>query len=167
MRTIYRYTLRPQSALIQWILSLVVAGILVYYFSSVQMPGTGSVGRIIHVAVVLVALAACYITIFGYMPRRIMCDDESVVIKMTVSSRVIEKSDIVSVRSINPSLLNGSVRSFGIGGIGFSSGQYRNDSLGEYFLYMTRLEDLILIETSSGGYIVTNYDGDLGEFFNR
>ena len=89
----------------------------------------------------------------GYMPIRLKANDEKVTVRRLFGSLEIPLNEVIETRRIFKSDINGSIRTFGSGGLFGYLGRFKNDRLGNYTMYATELNNLILVRTSNKKYV--------------
>lgn len=89
----------------------------------------------------------------GYMPIRLRANDEKISVRRLIGSLEIPLNKVVETRRISKSCIDGSIRTFGSGGLFGFLGRFKNGRLGNYTMYATELNNLILVQTSSKKYV--------------
>ena len=87
------------------------------------------------------------------MPIRLKANDEKVTVRRLFGSLEIPLNEVIETRRIFKSDINGSIRTFGSGGLFGYLGRFKNDRLGNYTMYATELNNLILVRTSNKKYV--------------
>ncbi|MBR2359416.1 MAG: hypothetical protein IKA75_03240 [Bacteroidaceae bacterium] len=96
----------------------------------------------------------------AYMPKKLKICEEKVILVRLFNQLEIPKSEIVEVKRITKFDTDGSMRIFGSGGFFGYLGSFRNEKLGNYVMYATELNNLILICTKNKKYIFSCSDPD-------
>ncbi len=89
------------------------------------------------------------------MPVRLSVNPEQVTIKKPFNTLDIPMKDIVEIKSIQKQSLKNSIRTFGSGGLFGYLGYFYNKELGNYTMYTTETENLILIRTNIKKYVLS------------
>jgi hypothetical protein len=89
----------------------------------------------------------------GYMPIRLKANDETITVRRLIGSLEIPLSEVTVVSRISKSDIDGSIRTFGSGGSFGYLGRFQNSRLGNYTMYATELNNLILIRTDNKKYV--------------
>jgi len=122
----------------------VVVGTLVWTLSM-----TGSFGAVLSGAIGI----GCIVPCFAFVPIRLHLDDKGLHLKKAIGSTDIPLHAVRSVESIAPSVLDGSIRTFGSGGFLGYLGHFKNKRLGHYIMYATELRHLLKVETDRKVYV--------------
>lgn len=89
----------------------------------------------------------------GYMPIRLKVDKEKIMVKNLFGSPKIPLSEVTEIKRLSKSEIDGSIRTFGSGGLFGYLGRFKNNRLGSYDMYATELKNLILIRTGNKKYV--------------
>ncbi len=89
----------------------------------------------------------------GYMPMRLKANDEIITVTRLIGSLEVPLSEVTGVSRISKSDIDGSMRTFGSGGLFGYLGRFQNGRLGNYTMYATELNNLILIRTDDKKYV--------------
>lgn len=73
----------------------------------------------------------------GYMPMRLKANDEKITIRRLFGSLEMPLNEVIEIRRISKSDIDGSMRTFGSGGLFGYLGRFKNDRLGNYSMYAT------------------------------
>lgn len=95
-----------------------------------------------------------------WTPLWLSVGEDGVVLKKIVGRITIPADEIVSMRPVDKKVLDGSIRTFGSGGLFGFLGRFRNKALGNYTMYITEWRNLLMVETAERTYIF-NYRGEL------
>lgn len=89
----------------------------------------------------------------GYMPIRLRANDEKITVRRLFGSLEMPLNEVIEVRRISKSDIDGSIQTFASGGLFGYLGRFKNDRLGNYSMYATELNNLILVRTSNKKYV--------------
>ena len=131
------------------IVTLVVLAGTGFYLESLQWPRSMLWLKYLLTIILLTTV----IVGVGYMPIRLKANDEKVTVRRLFGSLEIPLNEVIETRRIFKSDINGSVRTFGSGGLFGYLGRFKNDRLGNYTMYATELNNLILVRTSNKKYV--------------
>lgn len=100
------------------------------------------------------------------MPLRLTIESDKITLYRLVGAIHIPFKDIVEVKAIPNSETAYSIRLFGSGGLFGYLGKFRNKKLGNYTMYATNLNELILVRTDRKTYVFSckNRDGFIESF---
>ncbi len=101
-------------------------------------------------------MAVFFITVIvgvGYTPMRLKANDETITVRRLFGSLEIPLNKVTGVSRISKSDIDGSIRTFGSGGVFGYLGRFQNDRFGNYTMYATDLNNLILIRTDNKKYV--------------
>lgn len=131
------------------IVTLIVFAGTGFYIASLNWPTVMLWLKYLLVIVLLTTVIAGV----GYMPIRLKADNEKIIVKNLFGSPKIPLSEVIETRRISKSEIDGSIRTFGSGGLFGYLGRFKNNRLGSYDMYATELKNLILIRTSNKKYV--------------
>lgn len=131
------------------IVTLVVLAGTGFYLESLQWPRSMLWLKYLLTIILLTTV----IVGVGYMPIRLKANDEKVTVRRLFGSLEIPLNEVIETRRIFKSDINGSIRTFGSGGLFGYLGRFKNDRLGNYTMYATELNNLILVRTSNKKYV--------------
>jgi len=100
-----------------------------------------------------IILLATVIIGVGYMPIRLKANDEKITVRRLFGPLEVPVNEVIEARRISKSDIDNSIRTFGSGGLFGYLGRFKNDRLGNYTMYATELNNLILIRTSNKKYV--------------
>lgn len=89
----------------------------------------------------------------AYLPLSLSVIDRTITLRRGLGRIRIPLERVVSVRTIDPRILEGSFRVFGSGGMFGYLGRHRNRRLGRYSLWTTEQRNLLLVETADRRWI--------------
>lgn len=85
---------------------------------------------------------------YGYSPKKIVISEKYIKIIKGIGEIEIDKKTIVSFRKLEKKDMVGTVRKAASGGIFGYFGRFSNPQIGEFKMYTTKKNDLLLIKTS-------------------
>jgi len=111
----------------------------------------------------IIALGIFSILYYIYTQRTVGYEIFNEGIKVITANRseLIKKEDILNIESINYSRIKGSVRNFGIGGVFGFTGTFSNKEFGEMIWFVTRTDNLIMINTAKQKIVISPEDVQL------
>jgi hypothetical protein len=95
---------------------------------------------------IIVFLATVIIGV-GYMPVKLTADNERIAVKRLFGPLELSRNEITEIRLITKKTIDGSIRTFGSGGLFGYIGKFKSDIIGKYTMYATELDNLVLIRT--------------------
>ena len=101
----------------------------------------------------VIILLATVIVGVGYMPIQLKANNEKIKVGRLFGSLEVPLNEVVEIRRISKSHIDNSIRTFGSGGLFGYLGRFKNDRLGNYTMYATELNNLILIRTNDKKYV--------------
>lgn len=107
----------------------------------------------------LIGTAILVLTTSGlasFTPLGLTVDNDYIIINKLVGKVVIKKSEVVSVKSIDSSIVRRSGRMAGSSGAFGYWGKFRHRTEGSYSLYATNFDRFVMIETPKKKYVI-NY----------
>lgn len=131
------------------IVTLVVLAGTGFYLESLQWPRSMLWLKYLLTIILLTTVIAGV----GYMPMRLKANDEKVTVRRLFGSLEIPLNEVIDTRRIFKSEIDGSIRTFGSGGLFGYLGRFKNDRLGNYTMYATELNNLILVRTNNKKYV--------------
>lgn len=131
------------------IVTLVVLAGAGFYLESLQWPRSMLWLKYLLTIILLTTVIAGV----GYMPMRLKANDEKVTVRRLFGSLEIPLNEVIDTRRIFKSEIDGSIRTFGSGGLFGYLGRFKNDRLGNYTMYATELNNLILVRTNNKKYV--------------
>lgn len=131
------------------IVTLVVLAGTGFYLESLQWPRSMLWLKYLLTIILLTTVIAGV----GYMPIRLKANDEKVTVRRLFGSLEIPLHEVIDTRRIFKSEIDGSIRTFGSGGLFGYLGRFKNDRLGNYTMYATELNNLILVRTNNKKYV--------------
>lgn len=91
-------------------------------------------------------------------PLRIKITKDALLIERRCGAARIALTAVSAVEIVPPSSISGSVRTFGVYGLFGHFGSFRNSKLGDYKMYATRSDSLVVVRTSEGPVILSPDD---------
>jgi len=107
---------------------------------------------------------ALLITTYGYSPKKIVVNKNSIRIIKGIGEIIIPKNTIHSYRKLEKKEMAGTIRRAASGGLFGFFGKFSNPQIGKFNMYATRMYNLVLIKLKDGEQIVLSPD-NLTEFF--
>lgn len=101
----------------------------------------------------IIIFLATIIGVLLLMPLRLTIENNKIILHRLIGSIHIPLKDIIELRGIPNSETAYSIRLFGSGGLCGYLGKFRNKKLGNYTMYATNLNELILIRTDRKAYV--------------
>ena len=101
------------------------------------------------------------------MPIRLKANDEKITVRRLFGSLEMPLNEVIETKRISKSEIDGSIRTFGSGGLFGYLGRFKNDKLGNYSMYATELNNLILVRTNNKNYVFScSHPQEFIEFVN-
>ena len=101
----------------------------------------------------IVVFIATIIGGLGYMPIRLTIGNDKIILHRLLGDINIPIKDIIAIKAIPNSETAFSIRIFGSGGLFGYLGKFKNKKLGNYTMYATDINELILIRTARKTYV--------------
>lgn len=101
----------------------------------------------------IVVFIATIIGGLGYMPIRLIIENDKITLHRLFGAINIPIKDIIEIKAIENSETAFSIRIFGSGGLFGYLGKFKNKKLGYYTMYATDINELILIRTDRKTYV--------------
>lgn len=101
----------------------------------------------------IIIFLATIIGVLGLMPLRLTIGNDKIGLHRLIGAIYIPFKDIIELKAIPNSDTAFSIRLFGSGGLFGYLGKFRNKKLGNYTMYATNLNELILIRTDRKSYV--------------
>ncbi|MBU3837297.1 MAG: PH domain-containing protein [Candidatus Phocaeicola faecigallinarum] len=101
----------------------------------------------------IVVFIATIIGGLGYMPIRLTIGNDKIILHRLFGAINISIKDIIEIKAIPNSETAFSIRIFGSGGLFGYLGKFKNKILGNYTMYATNVNELILIRTDRKTYV--------------
>ncbi len=96
----------------------------------------------------------CYL----YAPKKYVVGNFDIAINRLMGDEVIHVKDILEIRALKERELDGTSRTFGVGGLFGYYGNYYNKVLGDMKWYATNQNNMVIIRTRQGDAIVISPD---------
>ena len=147
-----------------WVWTLIGGGVLAWG-GIVLMRIDGTLGWVVwsKYAVLLILLVSL-VGVAGYMPLRLRADGERMAVGRLFGALKIPLSEVEEARMIPKSYLDGTIRTFGSGGMCGYFGRFRNKRLGSFTMYATNLSHLVWVRTRQGRRYVFGCGRRMEEF---
>ncbi|RZL06291.1 MAG: hypothetical protein EOO89_24595 [Pedobacter sp.] len=101
-----------------------------------------------------VGLVLIYLLAFTFRPIDYLITAEEVVIRRPLKNVRIKRLDIAHIELVDKTVMIGSVRTFGVGGLFGYYGSFANLSLGSMTWYTTRRDTAVLLKTRTHKKII-------------
>ena len=133
------------------ITSVVIIAVLIYLFKTISFKESFDMwgGKLIT-ALVIIAAEIYFATI---TPLFLTCNEDEIRIRMVLGCKKIPYGEILCIRKIAPDVISHSTRKVGSGGAGGYIGLFNNKTLGDYYMYATKKQDLVLVESKTRKYV--------------
>ena len=141
------------------IICIVFIGIGLWNIQSVFSKNNDRVTKLIHVLVLLTLLGPLVYS-YLYRPEKYALGNFDLYVKRPIGDVVIHVKDIYEIRPSADSERNGTVRTFGVGGLFGYFGKYNNPKIGSFTMYATRQKKLVLIYTKEGDRFILSPDDE-------
>jgi hypothetical protein len=102
-----------------------------------------------------ILLFAVFVVAYLFRPLSYTVTNDSLIIQRLAGNIHISKSSITEVRVIQKNEMNGSIRTFGVGGLFGYYGNFLHPKLGVMKWYVKRMDRLVLITTDSGKLLLS------------
>ena len=148
------------------IYTVVIIAVLIYIFSTISFNDSFNMwgGRLIT-AVIIIAAEIYFATV---TPLFLSYNEDDIRIRMVLGCKRIPYEDIVSIQKIEPEVIRNSTRKVGSGGAGGYVGLFNNRTLGDYYMYATKKQELVLVESKTKRYVFNCAEREeLVEFVKR
>ncbi len=107
----------------------------------------------------VVFMIAVYLIAWLGVPRSVIVDDMGVGVRRTVKSIFIPMAEVTGVRRVTfKEAFNRS--DDGAGGMFSITGSQRSRALGRFNIYVRNVKEMVLVECTSGKYVISAEDGD-------
>jgi hypothetical protein len=90
-----------------------------------------------------------------YVPIRLKASGDKITIRLLLVSQEIPLNEVIEVRQISKFDVSGSIRTFGSGGLFGYLGRFKSNKLGNYTMYATEWNNLVLIRTNNKKYVIS------------
>ena len=108
--------------------------------------------------IMLLTMTPVYIVTWLYAPQTLMIDCNILTIGRRVQPVEISLGDIRRVERVESKVVRRAVRAMGNGGLWAYTGRYYHRAVGNYQLFATELNNLVLIETDKKKYVISSVD---------
>lgn len=103
----------------------------------------------------------------GYMPIRLKANNEKITVTRLFGSLEMPLNEVIETKRISKSEIDGSIQTFASGGLFGYLGRFKNNKLGNYSMYATELNNLILVRTNNKNYVFScSHPQEFIEFVN-
>lgn len=133
------------------IFSVVIIAVLVYIFKTISFKDPfGMWGGKLITALIIIGAEIYFATM---TPLFLSYNENEIRIKMVIGRKKIPYEEILNIQKIEPIVLGNSMRKIGSGGAGGYTGLFNNKTLGDYYMYVTKKQDLVLVVTKTKKYV--------------
>lgn len=129
----------------------IMVGVLLFLVRSIS--SSQSFVEYIYRLIPLVLIISAIIYILYWTPVYLKYNETSITIKTIIGRKTFFKEDIINIRGIDKCVLANSTRKIGNGGIGGYTGLFSNSVLGNYYMFVTKKSDLVLLMTKGKRYV--------------
>lgn len=92
-------------------------------------------------------LAAIYLITYLYSPQSYTLTESELVINRPLKNLRIDLSDIQQIALFEKGMMNGAIRTFGVGGLFGYFGKFHNFGIGNVNWYLTRTDKAVILKT--------------------
>ena len=139
--------------------SIVITVLLFIAWAAIPFINTHSSGQDFALIIVAALLFFSFICGLYYCPKYVEVTNSLLIIGKLISKKIIPLADIASVAPYQRTM--NFVRTLGSSGFMGYWGHYRNQELGKFFVYGTRMDQLILVTLKSGKkYVISCKNAD-------
>lgn len=129
-----------------------------FLLSIVGLTGMFVAEKKIILPVVAVIILSAFVFAYVYRPISYTVTKDHLIIKRMAGAVLIPRSAIKSVDIIHKNVVDGSLRTFGVGGLFGYYGKFSNAKLGAMTWYVRRMDHLVFINTSGEKILVSPDD---------
>ncbi|MBR5844990.1 MAG: hypothetical protein IKY65_01855 [Rikenellaceae bacterium] len=108
--------------------------------------------------IMLLTMTPVYVVTWLYAPQTLMLDRNTLTIGRRVQPVEISLGDIRRVERVESKVVRRAMRTVGNGGLWAYTGRYYHRAVGNYQLFATELNNLVLIETDKKKYVISSVD---------
>ena len=139
------------TVIITAISGVVTIAVLIYIFKTISFKDSFAMwGGRLFTALIIIGVEFYFATI---TPLFLSYDEDEIRIRMVLGCKKIPYDDIVGIQTITPDVIGRSIRKVGSGGAGGYIGLFNNKTLGDYYIYATKKQDLVLVESKTRKYV--------------
>jgi energy-coupling factor transporter transmembrane protein EcfT len=138
------------------IVTLVIG--LLFLLSIIGLAGMYIAEKTIILPVVAVIILSAFVFAYVYRPISYTVTQDQLIINRAAGSVHIPRSSIKSVDVIHRNLVDGSMRTFGVGGLFGYYGRFSNAKFGTMSWYVRRMDHLVFINTNAEKILVSPDD---------
>lgn len=149
--------------LVVTILTLVVLLSAAWFTLVMEYPDQAFWLKYLSMAIIVgtIVIGSCY------APIRLKANGDKITIRLLLVLREIPLNEVIEVRKLSKFEVSGSIRTFGSGGLFGYLGCFKNNKLGNYTMYATEWNNLVLIRTNNKKYVISCTKAqDLVEYIN-
>ncbi len=138
--------------------------LLIFFFIVSLLSGDFEKRDVLLIPISIVIFGVVFYT-FRNQPRSYDITEKGILIKKRNGLILIKREDILEVKSIAYKSIKGSVRNFGIGGVFSYFGTFHNKEFGEMSWFVTRTDNLVMINTAKQKIVIS--PDDVGLFLTK
>lgn len=138
------------------IVTLVIG--LLFLLSIIGLTGMFVAEKVIVLPVVAVIILSAFVFAYVFRPVSYTVTSEQLIINRMGGAVVIPRSSIKSVDIIHKNVVDGSLRTFGVGGLFGYYGKFSNTKFGAMTWYVRRMDHLVFIDTGREKILVSPDD---------
>lgn len=102
---------------------------------------------------ILCLLTFATIVIIKSTPLYIKYNEKGITLKTIICSKFFSQDDIIDIQNITPETIAHSTRKVGSSGVGGFTGLFYNKQLGNYYQYVTKYNNLVLLTIKGKKYV--------------
>jgi hypothetical protein len=136
------------------IVTLIMLGCILFCFSTF-IDQKSILSLVVGIVLILVFILA-----YAYCPQSYTIEKNQLIIKRIAGDVVIPKSAVKSVNIIHREIVRDSIRTFGVGGLFGYYGKFTNSKFGVMKWYIRRMDQLVMLTTSTGEFLLSPDDFD-------
>lgn len=111
-------------------------------------------GSFIVSSIIITSLLVIYFATYVFRPIHYEVTSDQLLIHRIFSDVIIKRIDILNVEPLHKDQLKWTIRTFGVGGLYGYYGKFVNSKLGNMTWYVTRRDNVVLVETTNDKKIV-------------
>ncbi len=135
-----------------------VAICCIFFLSVIGLMGVYLSEQMIVLPVLAVIIILAFILVYVYRPVSYTVTNDQLAINRIAGTVFISRAAIKKVDIINKKVVDGAVRTFGVGGLFGYFGKFSNSKIGAMTWYVSRMDKLVLITTESEKILVSPDD---------
>jgi hypothetical protein len=134
-----------------------MVGLSIWIIRQLRKSKVGKVFKFVYYFIVLLQFVILLVA-FLYSPRNYILGNFDIAIDRPIGRITIQVKDILEIRPLQEDEMEGTVRTFGVGGLFGYFGSYHNQHIGDFKMYATRQTGLVIMHTAQGEAIVISPD---------